>query len=121
MAIITVSNNSNTAIGEILNIKESSQKLTKNESMKEWIASGGTFNSWKRLVSLVYVTDKTAMDLQYLLEPLIDYSVEPPVRKSNKYYFKSPDTGSELWNDLYLQGESHQPFSVVSQYIVENL
>ena len=85
MGVITVSNKSNVPRTEILCINESSHKFSKNESMKEWVAAGNNPEDWNRLVTQVYVTDKTKAELEYLLEPLVTYVTNPPQIIGKKY------------------------------------
>lgn len=118
MAVITISNTSSVPRAEILCINESDHKFSKNESMKEWIGSGESAESWSRLVTQVYITDKTKSQVEYLLEPLVDHQTSPPVKVSNKYYFSEPDANSPLWQEMYLTGEAHATFETVGPFIV---
>lgn len=119
MAVIVVSNTSNIARSEILTIKDSDHVFAKNESMKAWIESGEEKEKWSRLTTLVYVTDKTKSEIEFLLEPLIDFNQTPPTKISNKYHFQEPDPANEIWIEMYQTGETHQPFAVIEQFLVE--
>lgn len=85
--------------------------------MQEWINSGESAESWNRLVTQVYVTDKKKAELEYLLEPLVDQNLNPPQKKGNKYYFSEPDANSPLWQEMFLTGEAHATFETVEPFI----
>ena len=106
---ILVSNNSNMAKAEIVDIFTGGHVFSINESMQVFLANGGLFDSWGRVFSLVKGTDRSFEEVQYLL----DYNEVG----DRKYFFVEPPRESQIWQDLYFTGETTQSTSL----ILENL
>ena len=120
MAKILVSNNSNIQRAEILAIVDDKHTLTKNESMKTWIESGGTFETLNRFTSIINIIDKTKEELEYLLEPLLNMvTIEPEILHNRKWYFLEPAKTSELYIFLYSTGEVSVIFNDILPYLKE--
>ena len=119
MAIIFISNNSNIPKAETITITESDHVLCKGDSMQAWIAHGGTIETWNRLTSLVYITDKTKADVEYLLEPLINNTkVEPEILHDRKWYWSEPDPENPFYQSLYFAGEVHVTHDEILPYLL---
>ena len=81
------------------------------ESMQAFLASGGLFENWSRVFSIVKVTDKTIKELNFLGSRSVTML---PV-----WGFTEPLRSTDDWNSLYLTGEVERTWAEISQYLVE--
>lgn len=116
-AQVLISNQSGIASGEIVTVEDISHKFSSTEILREFLLSGGLYEDWSRLFSLLIITDKSAAEMKYLTDvnTPIGEDGEPYIEKA--HYFIQPDTNAELYNQLLTKGEVSAPFSVVSQYL----
>ncbi len=120
MAIVFISNNSNIPRAETITVTESDHELGKRDSMQSWISSGESINDWNRLTSLIYVTDKTKAELDYLLDPLISFvTIEPEVLNPRKWYWSEPEIESPFYQSMLNTGEIHTVWANASPYLLE--
>ena len=118
---IIISNNCNIPRTEFINIYSGKVILTKNEGMQEWISSGESSDSWHRRTSKVIITDvdDDSNELDYLRDPLVDESLNPPEKVGNKYHCIEPSTESTLHQSLLLTGEVSVTLSQFLPYVKE--
>ena len=95
-------------------------EFTKNESMQKWIGSGELIETWGRLTTLIIVTDKNKEELQYLRNPLT-HIIDGEIQSTgmSKYYFTEPSPESDMYQELFLNGQVSLPFEIVNTYINE--
>lgn len=110
LAKALVSNISGIAKGEIVIIVPLDHEFSHVESMQEFIKSGGNFEDWSRLFSIVYFSDKTFEECKHLDDYL-------PDQVTKKYYFIPPLQGTPEWNELYQTGEITSTYEEIMQFI----
>lgn len=92
---------------------------TKNETMKAWIESGGTVESWNRSFSLVIINDKSLEDMEWFTEKLIKEIDGTLMATDNKYHFVQPDPSSAFFQELYFTGQVSVTLDEAQPFIVE--
>ena len=106
---ILVSNKSNLAKAEIVDVFPGDTQFTANESMQAFIAQGGTFETWNRQFSLIKGTDKSFDDMLYL----VDYNDVG----DRKYFFIEPAKATQIWQDLYYTGETTNTTAQILEHV----
>lgn len=100
---ILVSNKSGIPKAEIVDIYSSDHVFTRKETMAEHLRSGGKFEDWNRVFTLVIVEDKNKEDLSYLL---------------NGWKFVEPPRNSEEWKEMYLTGQISSVFAEIKKHLI---
>jgi len=84
---------------EWITLVSDSHSWTKNETMKAWIESGGTIETWKRAFSLVIITDQSLDDMEWFTGKLIEDIDGTLTATQNKYHFVQPDPASAFFQE----------------------
>jgi hypothetical protein len=108
---ILVSNNSGLPKASIVTVVDGDHFWSSTESMQAFLESGGLFENWSRVFSIVKVTDKTVDELNFLNDRNINMLPT--------WSFTEPLQSSDDWNSLYLNGEVERTWAEISRYLVE--
>ncbi|MCJ8293511.1 MAG: hypothetical protein MJK15_03815 [Colwellia sp.] len=104
---------------EWITLVSDSHSWTKNETMKAWIESGGTIETWKRAFSLVIITDQSLDDMEWFTDKIIEDIDGTLTATQNKYHFVQPDPESSFFQELYFTGQVSVTYAELEPFIVE--
>ena len=102
--------------GGIVSLVDNESLWTEKETLTRWIEKNPDkpLIEYHRNFTLIKITDKDVIDLSYITSSLIIN--DNPI---NKYYFTEPSTDSELWLELFTNGQISLPWTDVAPYLIE--